>query len=94
MNSKLILGTKNEVLLKVSVKVKDGNEKKTQELLDKIDINVSRTLSKLIIKTEISGDDEEIKIKTNKDGYLEINYKLTVPSNNSLNIKIHLEHLF
>lgn len=78
---------KNEVLLKVTIRVKDGSEKRAQELIDKIDINISHTPSKLIIKTDISGDDDEIKIKTNKDGYLEINYELTVPSNNSLNIK-------
>lgn len=85
---------RNEVSLKVTVRVKDGNEKRAQELIDRIDINISHTPSKLSIKTDISGDDDEIKIKTSKDGYLEINYELTVPSGNLLDIKNSFGALF
>ncbi|MFT6165683.1 MAG: hypothetical protein ACJAV5_001777 [Vicingaceae bacterium] len=40
----------------------------------------------MLITTKISGNDDEIKIKTSKGGYLEINYELTVPMHNQLSV--------
>ncbi len=77
---------KNEVAVHVTIKVKDGNEKRAQEILDRIEIDITQTSNKLLIATNISGNDDEIKIKTSKGGYLEINYELTVPMRNQLSV--------
>ncbi len=78
---------KNEVGLDIKIKVKDNNEKKAQAILDRIRIEVVNTNDKFSVITHIDGNDEELKIKTSKEGYLEINYNIKVPAKNLLDIK-------
>ena len=84
---KIISWDKNEVGLNVKIKVKDNNQKRAQAILDRIRVEVVKTDNKISIVTIIDGDDDELKIKTSKEGYLEINYHITVPSGNSLDVK-------
>lgn len=79
---------KNEVVVKVNIKVADGNEKRSQDLLDRIKIDVEKTGSSFSVKTIIDGDDGNLNIKTKgSNGHLSIDYEISVPANNLLSVK-------
>lgn len=78
---------KDEIALDIQITVKDGNEKRAQQLLDRIKIDIVKTDNEFTVRTIINGDDKDLKIKANNDGFLKINYNLSVPAHNMLQVK-------
>jgi hypothetical protein len=78
---------KSEITIDVQIRVKDGNERRAQELIDRIKIDIVKTDNKIAIKTIIEGGDKDLEIKIKNDGYLKIDYNLQIPAANLLEIK-------
>jgi len=63
---------KNEISIDVQIRVKDGNERRAQELIDRIKIDIVITDNKIAVKTIIEGGDKDLEIKIKNDRYLKI----------------------
>ncbi|MBL4708607.1 MAG: hypothetical protein JKY48_09245 [Flavobacteriales bacterium] len=78
---------KSEVAVKINISVKDGNEKRAQNLLDRIKIDIKNTANQLTIRTIIDGNNKNLKIKAKGDEHLSIDFEISVPANNLLSVK-------
>ncbi len=78
---------KNEVSVSILIKVKGPNEKKTQEMLDNITIDILQNDEKLSITTNLKNNKDQIKQKVNESSHLSIDYNIKVPSANRLEVK-------
>lgn len=77
---------KNEVEVSISIRVGSSTEKRTQELLDNINIDIQETDSKLSIVTNLKDGDQKVKMKVKNSHQLNIDYNIKVPASNYLEI--------
>ena len=78
---------KNAVSLDIEIIVKHPNEKKAQEILDKIEIDIKKTDTEFRVYTRIKGEKDNYRLNSNKGSSITIDYNLNLPKENQLYVK-------
>lgn len=83
----LAVGPDNQIKFDITIKVTTGSEKKSQEVLDHINVNFSEGTNRVDAVTEIESVSSWMSWFNTGNQELEINYKVLVPKNVYLELR-------
>ena len=83
---KIISSLNNQVEINIDIEVSDNSEKQAKKMLDRITIEMEQSGSGVFVKTKIDGGSDNINTNSDKDKGIKIDYEISIPETNLLDI--------